>query len=56
MLPLKAAAKQVSMHAEVVMQAQKLICGDVKGENMMNHSRAATSKLKTSRLLSSILV
>ena len=33
------------MSAEVVMQIQKFMWGDVQGENMMNHNKAATAKL-----------
>ena len=36
-------AKVVSTTAEVVMVYQKLMCGAVQGENMTNHSPAATT-------------
>lgn len=50
--PPKAKAKHISTIAEAAIQTQKFMWGDVKGENMMNHSKAATSRLRTSRLLS----
>lgn len=56
LLPPNAKARQVRMSAEAVMQPQKLTWGDVQGENMMNHSKAATSRLKTSLLLSRIFM
>ncbi len=56
LLPPKAKAKHVSTIAEAVMQGQKFMWGDVQGENMMNHSKAATSRLSTSLLLSRIFM
>ncbi|MBQ5621961.1 MAG: hypothetical protein IIU92_05035, partial [Bacteroidaceae bacterium] len=48
-------AKHVSPSADALMQIQKLTWGAVQGENMMNHNRAATSKLKMSLLVSCLL-
>lgn len=56
LLPPKAKARQVRMSAEAVMQTQKLTWGDVQGENMMNHNKAAISRLITSLLLSRIFM
>ena len=53
--PPKVKAKQVSVSAEATIQTQKFTFGAVKGENMMNHSTAATSRLSTSKLLSRLL-
>jgi hypothetical protein len=48
-------AKHVSPSADALLQIQKLTWGAVQGENMMNHNRAATSKLKMSLLVSCFL-
>ena len=39
---LKTNAKVMSITAEAVIIYQKLIYGDVQGENITNHSKAAT--------------